>query len=76
VRRRFGRETRTGRTGDALLDLLYATPFVAGGLLLAVGTWISIANGPDDDEALVGFGLAILLFVPGVYFVRRAVRGR
>lgn len=76
MRRRFGSETRAGRIGDALLDLLYATPFVLGGLLMGLMTYVAVAEGADDEGALPGFGLAALLIVPGIYFIGRAIRGR
>ncbi len=76
MRRRFESETGTGRIGDALLDLLYATPFVLGGLLVGLMTFVAIAEGPDDESALPGFGLAALLIVLGIYFIGRAIRGR
>jgi hypothetical protein len=76
VRKRFESYTRSGRIGDALLDLLYATPFLVGGVFVFLMTGVAIANGPNDAGALPGFGVAALLIAFGGYFAVRAIRGR
>lgn len=76
VRRRFGSQTRSGRIGDALLDLLYGAVVVAGGLFLGALSMVAVAEGSDDADAYLMLALAGLTVVGGLYLLLRAVRGR
>jgi hypothetical protein len=75
VRRRFESQTRSGRIGDALLDLLYGAVVVAGGLFLGVLAMLA-ADEEGGAGAWLGLVAAGLIFVGGLYLLLRAIRGR
>ena len=76
VRRRFDSQTRSGRLGDALLDLLYGAAVVAGGLFLGALSMVAVAEGSDDAGAYGMLAVAGVIFVGGLYLLLRAIRGR
>jgi hypothetical protein len=76
MRRRFESHTRSGRIGDALLDLLYGAVVVASGLFLGAMSMVAVAEGTDDTGGYLMLGIAGLVMAAGLYFLVRAARGR
>jgi hypothetical protein len=76
MRRRIDGQTRAGRVGDALLDLLYGAVLVAGGLFVGAVSWAAIAESGNDSEVYPMLLVAGLVIVGGLYFLLRAARGR
>ena len=76
MRRRFDGHTRSGRIGDAVLDLLYGAVVVGGGLFLGALSMVAVAEGSDDAGAYLTLAVAGLIVLGGLYLLWRAVRGR
>jgi hypothetical protein len=76
VGRRIDSQTRAGRVGDALLDLLYGVVLVGGGLFVGAVSWVAIAESDGDSEVYPVLAVAGLIVVGGLYYLLRAARGR
>ena len=76
MRRNVESDTRSGRIGDAALDVLYGATLVAAGLFIALFAYVGVAQGPDDLADLFVIGAGGLVAAAGLWFLKRAVRGR